>query len=99
MLFRSNGKLGADADAGSLARASEIRGELLLVWGSGDPHIPADGRSKIEKVLQQAGINFSQRIYDAEHAFMRDVGPRYDPAATDQAFADMISLYRRVFAD
>ena len=34
------------------------------------------------------------KLYDGEHAFMRDEGPRYDPEATDQAFADMIALFR-----
>ncbi len=28
---------------------------------------------------------------------MRDEGPRYDPETTDQAFADMIGLFRAVF--
>lgn len=94
-----NGKLGKDADAGSLARAGEIKGEVLLVWGAADPHIPEDGRAKIEAALKTAGVNFSQRVYQAEHAFMRDEGPRYDAEATDRAFNDMIELYRRVFAD
>ena len=35
----------------------------------------------------------------AEHAFTRDEGPRFDPEATDQAFAEMIGLYRRIFQD
>ena len=92
-----NGKLGSDADAGSLQRASEIRGELLMVWGEQDPHIPADGRTKIEATLNGAGVNFSQRFYQAEHAFMRDEGPRFDPEATDQAFGEMVGLFRRKF--
>jgi carboxymethylenebutenolidase len=92
-----NGALGKDADAGSLQRAAEIRGELLLVWGALDPHIPEEGRRRIEEALRQADINFSQRVYQAEHAFMRDEGNRYDPEATDEAFGEMISLYRRVF--
>ena len=35
-----DGKLGQDADAGSLARAKEIRGELLMIFGTKDPHVP-----------------------------------------------------------
>jgi carboxymethylenebutenolidase len=93
-----NGRLGKDDDAGSLVRAGEIRGELLMVWGALDPHIPEEGRAKIEASLKTAGVNFSQRIYAAEHAFMRDEGPRYDSEATDKAFSDMIEFYRRVFA-
>ena len=93
-----NGKLGKDDDAGSLGRAGEVRGELLLVWGSLDPHIPQDGRAKIEAALRESGVKFSERLYPAEHAFMRDEGPRYDPEATDRAFGDMVGFYRRVFA-
>jgi carboxymethylenebutenolidase len=92
-----NGKLGEDADAGSLQRAAEIRGELLLVWGILDTHIPEEGRKIIDAALREAGNSFSQRLYQAEHAFMRDEGARYDPEATDQAFGEMISFYRRVF--
>jgi carboxymethylenebutenolidase len=91
------GKLGSDPDAGSLRRAGEIEGELLLVWGTLDPHIPEDGRKKIESALGGAGVSFSQKHYPAEHAFMRDVGPRYDPEATDLAFAEMVALFRRTF--
>lgn len=92
-----NGVLGKDADAGSLERAAEIRGEMLLVWGTLDPHIPEEGRVKIENALTEAGTNFSRRHYEAEHAFMRDEGPRFDPEATDEAFGDMIRFYGRVF--
>src|SRR4051794_23881282 len=35
-----DGKLGKEPDAGSLARAGEIQGELLLIWGTLDPHTP-----------------------------------------------------------
>jgi len=91
------GKLGKDADAGSLAQAGAIRGKLLLVWGSEDPHIPPEGRAKIEAALQAAGVDFTQRRYPAEHAFMRDEGPRFDPEATDQAFSELIEFYRGVF--
>ncbi|MDQ1592087.1 MAG: carboxymethylenebutenolidase [Pyrinomonadaceae bacterium] len=90
-----NGKLGQDADARSLERASEIRGELLMVFGTLDPHVPAEGRAKIERALKAANVNYSFKLYPAEHAFMRDEGARYDPEATDAAFVDMIQLFRR----
>ncbi|HJQ22855.1 MAG TPA: dienelactone hydrolase family protein [Blastocatellia bacterium] len=93
-----NGKLGKDADAGSLERAAEIGGELLLIFGALDPHVPEDGRAKIEAALRQAGSRFHVSLYPAEHAFMRDEGPRYDAAATDQAWAEAIAFYRRAFA-
>jgi carboxymethylenebutenolidase len=91
-----DGKLGADPDAGSLARAGEIRGELLTIFGSRDPHTPADGRDAIRSALDAAGIRLHWSVYDAEHAFGRDVGDRYDPEATDLAFAETVALFRRV---
>lgn len=91
-----NGKLGKDEDAGSLERASEIRGELLLGFGAIDPHVPEEGRAEIKTALDRAGTNFSMTLYPAEHAFMRDEGPRYDPEVTDRAWGEMIQFFRRV---
>ena len=93
-----NGKLGSDADSGSLARAGSIRGELLMIFGSDDPHIPPDGRATIARALAAAGVDHRVEHFPAEHAFMRDEGPRFDPEATDRAFAAMIDLFRRTFA-
>jgi carboxymethylenebutenolidase len=92
-----DGKLGQDKDAGTLARFDEIRGRLLLVFGSEDPHVPPEGRALIDQKLKEAKVHYSIKHYPCEHAFMRDEGPRYDTEATDQAFADMIALYREVF--
>src|SRR5580704_1534101 len=92
-----DGKLGKDADAGSLARAHEIRGKILMIWGSADPHVPETGRSAVDRKLRELKLDYATKLYPAEHAFMRDEGPRFDPEATDQAFADMIALFRGVF--
>jgi carboxymethylenebutenolidase len=92
-----DGKLGKDADAGSLARAGEITGRLLTIWGTLDPHTPADGRDVVRAGLDSAGVDYEWREYDAEHAFGRDVGARYDPEATDRAFADTVALLRDAF--
>jgi carboxymethylenebutenolidase len=92
-----NGKCGAPPAVDSLARAAvhgAIKGRLLLVWGRNDPHIPAEGRALIHRTLDDAGVRFEARLFDAEHAFMRDEGPRYDPEATDKAFAAMVDLFR-----
>jgi carboxymethylenebutenolidase len=89
-----SGKLGLDADAGSLDRAGDIKGALLMCFGRLDPHVPADGRTTIERSLTGAGVRATVKLYDGDHAFMRDEGPRYDPEATDQAFGDMIALFK-----
>src|SRR5262245_48581281 len=74
-----DGKLGNDEDAGSLAQAAKIRGELLMIFGSTDPHVPAEGREIVERGLRAANANYHIKLYPAEHAFMRDEGPRFDP--------------------
>jgi carboxymethylenebutenolidase len=91
-----DGELAGDEDAGSLARLSEIRGSLLVVFGSLDPHTPAEGRTLVAQRLAAAAIDQRLSLYEAEHAFMRDVGARYDPLCTDEAFAESIALYRQV---
>jgi carboxymethylenebutenolidase len=92
----SDGALGADADAGSLARAASIRGRLMIVFGSRDPHVPADARVQIVSALYAAGLDdLELHVYaGGEHAFMRDVGARYDPALTDLALTEAVAFLR-----
>ena len=94
-----DGKLGKDADAGSLARTKEIRGELLMIFGTKDPHVPEAGREMIDRALRESGVHYRTLLYPAEHAFTRDEGPRYDPEATDRALAETIQLFRKVFGN
>ncbi len=79
--------------ATTLADAVRITGELLLVWGARDPHIPREGRQLVHGALATAGTRFQSLTFDAEHAFMRDEGPRWDAAAADDAFAAMLSHF------
>src|SRR3989442_1752315 len=62
-----NGKLGKDRDAGSLAQASKIHGELLMIFGSNDPHVPSEGRDIVERGLRAAGAKHRIQLYPAEH--------------------------------
>jgi len=89
-----NGALGADADAGSLARAADIEGRLMVIFGSQDPHVPAPARLQIIGALYEAGLeDLELHIYQGgEHAFMRDVGPRHDPTLTDHALTEAVSF-------
>jgi carboxymethylenebutenolidase len=92
-----DGKLGADPDAGTLARLPEIKAELLLVFGDVDPHTPAAARNIIRAALQASGVRHTYLELPGEHAFMRDEGPRYDAAMADRVFIEAIELYRRTF--
>jgi len=93
-----NDKLGSDS-AESLSRAAEIRGKLLMVFGTLDPHIPEEGRVLIDSALKTAGVDYQIQLYPAEHTFMRDEGSRHDPEATDLAFGTMIGLFRKNTAE
>ncbi len=90
-----DGKLGQEP-TDSLQRAGEIDGELLLIFGTKDPHTPQPGRETIRAGLEQAGTRFTWSEYEAEHAFGRDVGHRFDPEVTDRAFAETTTFFRRV---
>jgi len=52
----------------------------------------------IDSALHNSGIPYRTLLYPAEHAFTRDEGPRFDPEATDQSFAEMIRVFRDTFA-
>jgi carboxymethylenebutenolidase len=93
-----NGKLGRDADAGTLRRLAEIKGELLIVLGANDPHIPGEARKILIDALAASGVKHTVRLPPGEHAFMRDEGMRYDAAAADAVWAEAIALFHRIFA-
>ena len=88
-----DGKLGAD-DAGSLARAAEIDGRLMVVFGSRDPHVPAEARVQIVSALYAAGLtDLELHVFaGGEHAFMRDVGARHDPLLSELAMSAAVSF-------
>lgn len=90
------GTLGEGGKADSLQRARDIKGELLMVWGRQDPHIPYDGRLTIYKALHEAGVLFTWHEFNAEHAFMRDEGARFDPAVARLGFALAFDVLQRV---
>lgn len=89
-----DGKLGADV-ADSLSRAGDIQGRLMIVFGSQDPHVPADARLQVLSALYAAGLEDTEvHVYaGGEHAFMRDIGARHDPALTDLALEEGVSFF------
>jgi carboxymethylenebutenolidase len=91
-----SGKLGADP-ADTLQRLGEITAPLLLIFGDQDPHVPAPGRETILNALGAAGVEHKTLVYPANHTFMRDDGYRYDPAATDAAWAEIVAFLKASF--
>ncbi len=89
------GTLGAGARADTLQRAGEIAGELLLVWGRQDPHVPPEARALIHERLSATDVTFSWHEVNGQHAFLRDEGARYDPALATWSYATAFELFHR----
>ena len=87
--------LGQGTHDDSLDRIGKITGELLMIWGRQDPHIPREGRALIYNALSDAGAHFQWHEFNAAHAFMRDEGPRYDPAAARICYDMALELFHR----
>ena len=86
--------LGEGQQDDSLARAADIKGELLHIWGRQDPHVPLEGRNRIRARLEEAGVSFQWIEVNAAHAFMRDEGYRYDPALAYSCYGLVFDLFR-----
>ena len=92
------GSLGLGGDD-SLARMGEIRGEVLMVWGRQDPHVPPEGRAQIYARMGDAGVNFTWHEWNGQHAFLRDEGPRYDPALALTSYRMTLDLFARTLGE
>ncbi|MSQ69745.1 MAG: dienelactone hydrolase family protein [Betaproteobacteria bacterium] len=79
----------------SLERVGELEGEMLMIWGRQDPHVPREGRLIVYNALADAGVNFQWHEFNAAHAFLRDEGPRYDPAVAQICYGMALELFKR----
>ncbi|KAF1810110.1 alpha/beta-hydrolase [Eremomyces bilateralis CBS 781.70] len=82
----------------SLERVGEIGGELVMIFGKMDNHVPPAGRDLIRKTLTDAGVVYS--LYEvawAQHAFIRDElsKGRYDPAISNICFSMLMEVFNR----
>lgn len=79
----------------SYTRTKDIKGELMMIWGKQDPHVPDEGRMKIHLNLIESGNHFSWHEFNAQHAFMRDEGDRYDPQLALKVYGMSVELFQR----
>lgn len=87
--------LGKGMNDDSLDRMKQIKGEMLMIWGRQDPHIPNEGRRTVYNAMVDAGLNFTWHEFNGQHAFMRDEGPRYDPELARICYGLVIDLFHR----
>jgi|SRR5579884_624044 len=87
--------LGKGQHDNTLDRMGEIKGEMLMIWGRQDPHIPREGRSIVYNAMTDAGVHFTWHEFNGQHAFMRDEGPRYDPELARTCYELVLNLFHR----
>lgn len=79
----------------SMDRLADIKGELLMIWGKQDPHIPAAGRAEVYAKLSASDIKFTWHEFNGQHAFMRDEGERYDPQLAAMGYQLALQMFSR----
>ena len=92
------GGLGEGMHDNSMARAAEIKGELLMVWGRQDPHIPTEGRMAVLNRLNEVDARLNWHEVNGAHAFLRDQGIRYDPDLARSMLGLALDLFHRTLA-
>ncbi len=87
--------LTTNAGNNSFERMADIQGEIHFIWGKQDPHVPQQGRNKIYQQCVATGINYHWQEVNAQHAFMRDEGERYDAALAITMYQQAVALFNR----
>lgn len=78
----------------SMERINEIKGELLMIWGKQDPHIPGDKRAELYKRFAEVpGLLYTWHEFNGQHAFMRDEGDRYDAQLASIGYQLTLQLF------
>ncbi|KAM7199616.1 putative Carboxymethylenebutenolidase [Rhypophila sp. PSN 637] len=83
----------------TLDKLSNIKGEVAMIFGIKDTHVPDAGRDLIRLKLREAGVCFSFHEFAwSQHAFIRDElsKGRYDPAITKACFEVLLEMFGRV---
>ena len=93
-----SGTLGLGKHDDSLAKASEIKGELFMAWGRQDPHVPTEGRMKILARLNELNTKINWHEVNGAHAFLRDEGLRYDPEHAHAMMSLVFNFFHRTLA-
>ncbi|WP_339898766.1 dienelactone hydrolase family protein [Paraglaciecola polaris] len=79
----------------SLSQCHIINAELCMIFGKQDPHVSREGRELINTTMQNHNLLYSWHELNAQHAFMRDEGDRYDPAIALSCYQMAIQLFNR----
>jgi len=96
-----SGTLGKGVKDDSLVRVRNGdmtgKGELVMIFGKQDTHVPRAGRDLIRSTLEDANVPVSFLEVQAQHAFIRDEESkgRWDAALTRSLFGFMMEVFER----
>ena len=72
---------------------SQAKAAVLAIYGEQDERVNAS-RDRAEAALKAAGLTYQIRTFaGAGHAFFNDTGPRYNAAAAQQAYGEVLDWY------
>ena len=72
-----------------------VTDEALALIASWFRTLAEPSRLKILRALEEGGINHQTFEVNGAHAFLRDEGPRYNPALARQCYGLAIELFQR----
>ena len=76
---------------------AKIQAEMFCAFGADDGGIPMDNVRNFEATLKEKDRKATVKVYDgAPHSFFNDTKPGYRPDAAKDAWANSLSLFRRV---
>ena len=87
--------LPCDEGQQTLERCGDILGEMVMIFGKQDPHVSTEGRRLIYDTMIEKNVTFSWHEVNAQHAFMRDEGERYDAALALESYRMAVAFFQR----
>lgn len=79
----------------TLEDASRIEVPVLAIYGELDRGVSPEVARRRAELMDTAGVEHETIIYpNAEHAFMNDQRPVYNPEAAEDAFGRIVKLFR-----
>jgi dienelactone hydrolase len=72
------------------ARGGDQSLKVLALYGDKDPTLPVEARTQTKNLIEAAGINFQEKVYDAGHAFMNfERSDMHSQQTSQKAWADV----------
>jgi carboxymethylenebutenolidase len=75
--------------------AAAIRAPVLAIYGELDRGVSPEVARRRAALMDAAGVRHESIIYpDAQHAFMNDTRPAYNPEAAEDAWRRIVAFFR-----